>query len=105
MSLTIKSRLIGALAALGVGMGAIGASGWISTAIGNQPPPEGRWTQGTSLDGKGQFSVFVNEPLGQVPTLGAPRPEGYAQAEQLTGDGQGLVGKMAEKVKGALSHE
>jgi len=36
MDLTIKTRLVGSLAALGVGMAAIGASGWISTAIGNQ---------------------------------------------------------------------
>ena len=36
MKLTIKARLVGSLAALGVGMAAIGASGWISTAIGNQ---------------------------------------------------------------------
>jgi len=36
MNLTIKARLVGSLAALGVGMAAIGASGWISTTIGNQ---------------------------------------------------------------------
>jgi methyl-accepting chemotaxis protein len=36
MDLTIKTRLVGSLAALGVGMAAIGASGWISTTIGNQ---------------------------------------------------------------------
>jgi methyl-accepting chemotaxis protein len=35
MNLTIKTRLVGSLAALGVGMAAIGASGWISTKIGN----------------------------------------------------------------------
>jgi methyl-accepting chemotaxis protein len=35
MKLTIKARLVGALAALGVGMLAIGASGWISTSVGN----------------------------------------------------------------------
>ncbi len=36
MKLTIKTRLIASLVALGVAMVAIGASGWISTAIGNQ---------------------------------------------------------------------
>jgi methyl-accepting chemotaxis protein len=35
MNLTIKARLVGSLAALGVGMLAIGASGWISTTVGN----------------------------------------------------------------------
>ena len=36
MKLTIKARLVGALAALGVAMVAIGASGWISTMVGEQ---------------------------------------------------------------------
>jgi methyl-accepting chemotaxis protein len=35
MNLTIKARLVGSLAALGVGMLAIGASGWVSTTVGN----------------------------------------------------------------------
>ncbi|WP_293379444.1 methyl-accepting chemotaxis protein [Phenylobacterium sp.] len=35
MKLTIKARLVGSLAALGLGMIAIGASGWISTTVGN----------------------------------------------------------------------
>jgi methyl-accepting chemotaxis protein len=35
MNLTIKARLVGSLAALGVSMIAIGASGWVSTTVGN----------------------------------------------------------------------
>jgi methyl-accepting chemotaxis protein len=35
MNLTIKARLVGSLAALAVGMIAIGASGWVSTTVGN----------------------------------------------------------------------
>ena len=35
MNLTIKARLVGSLAALGLGMLAIGASGWVSTSVGN----------------------------------------------------------------------
>jgi methyl-accepting chemotaxis protein len=35
MNLSIKARLVGSLAALGVGMIAIGASGWVSTMVGN----------------------------------------------------------------------
>jgi methyl-accepting chemotaxis protein len=34
MNLTIKARLVGSLAGLGVGMLAIGASGWVSTTVG-----------------------------------------------------------------------
>ena len=45
--------------------------------------PEGRWTHGTSLDGKGQFTVFANKPLGGVPVLGPARPDSGAQKEQI----------------------
>lgn len=45
--------------------------------------PTGRWTQGPSLDGRGEFSIFVNKPLGDVPDLGPARPDSGAQAEQI----------------------
>ena len=44
--------------------------------------PTGRWTGGPSLDGRGEFSIFVNKPLGDVPNLGPARPDSGAQAEQ-----------------------
>ncbi|TCP32900.1 manganese catalase family protein [Sphingomonas sp. BK235] len=44
--------------------------------------PEGRWTSGPSIDGRGEFTVFRNEPLGGEPELGAARPDGMAQVEQ-----------------------
>ncbi len=49
--------------------------------------PEGRWTQGPSLDGKGEFSAMFSEPLGGVPQLGPARQGGGAQAEQSMTDG------------------
>ncbi len=45
--------------------------------------PEGRWTSGPSIDGKGEFTVFQNTPLGQEPVLGPARPDSGAQAEQI----------------------
>ena len=45
--------------------------------------PEGRWTSGPSLDGKGEFTVFKNEPMGQEPILGPARADSGAQAEQI----------------------
>lgn len=45
--------------------------------------PEGRWTQGPSVDGKGAFTVFRNEPMGEEPILGPARPDSGAQAEQI----------------------
>lgn len=45
--------------------------------------PEGRWTQGPSLDGQGEFTVFRNEPMGEEPNLGPARPDSGAQKEQM----------------------
>jgi len=45
--------------------------------------PEGRWTEGTSADGKGQFSVFQNKAMGQEPVLGPAPATSGAQAEQI----------------------
>jgi len=47
------------------------------------PPQPGRWTSGPSLDGKGQYSVFQNEPMGQVPSLGPARPDSGAEVQQM----------------------
>ncbi|HEY8612463.1 MAG TPA: hypothetical protein VIL69_14395, partial [Roseomonas sp.] len=44
--------------------------------------PEGRWTNGPSLDGKGQFEAMISKPLGEVPQLAPARPDGGAQVEQ-----------------------
>lgn len=45
--------------------------------------PAGRWTEGASLDGHGQFAPLRSEPLGGEPVLAAPRPDGGAQREQV----------------------
>ncbi len=47
--------------------------------------PEGRWTQGGSLDGKGTFEARRSEPLGEKPVLAPPRPDGGAQTDQTMG--------------------
>lgn len=54
-----------------------------ATAVDGSPPPEGRWTSGVSLDGKGKFSVFQNKPMGEEPVLGPARPDSGAQKEQI----------------------
>ncbi len=50
----------------------------------NVPIPEGRWTQGPSLDGKGQFSALRLTPMGQEPNLSQPRSDGFAQTQQMS---------------------
>lgn len=42
-------------------------------------PADSRFTQGPSLDGKGEFSVFPAVPLGQIPTLAPPPPQAHSK--------------------------
>jgi len=57
---------------------------------------DARFATGSSLDGKGQFSIFPNRPLGQEPQL-APGPKSaYAQKEQQLG----LLDKLKRTVAG-----
>ena len=46
-------------------------------------PPEGRWTSGPSLDGKGTFSSTMSKPLGEEPILGPARPDSGAETQQM----------------------
>jgi len=64
----------------------------------NAPIPQGRWSQGMSLDGKAQFSAGRAMPMGQEPVLAPPRPDGFAQTQQM----QDGAGGLLEKVKNAL---
>lgn len=63
------------------------------------PPPEGRWSSGPAMDGKGEFRAMVNRPLGQEPKL-APAPKGSgAQLDQESG----ALGQAASKVARSAS--
>jgi len=56
---------------------------YFSSSADGSPPPEGRWTQGPSLDGKGEYSIVQNQPMGQEPVLGPARPDSAAQSQQI----------------------
>ena len=56
---------------------------YFGSAADGSPPPSGRWTEGPSLDGKGNFSAVQNRPLGGVPELGPARPDSGAQTQQV----------------------
>ncbi|TGD83140.1 manganese catalase family protein [Hymenobacter wooponensis] len=75
---------------------------FVSTYIGNQTTEGGRWTQGNSIDGKGEFHLKKAAPLGGEPKLAPPVPEGHAQKEQMT-MADTVIGTVADKVKGAIS--
>jgi Mn-containing catalase len=55
----------------------------------------GRFTEGTSLDGKGQFTVMQNKPMGQEPILPTGPKEAHAQSEQMA---TGLLDKVKSAV-------
>ena len=57
---------------------------FVNTFIEGVEPPEGRWSSGPSMDGRGEFSTVLGEPLGEEPMLAEPRPDSGAQAEQFT---------------------
>jgi Mn-containing catalase len=55
---------------------------FVATAV-DGTVPEGRWTEGRSPDGKGEFQVFQHKPMGEVPDLGPAPPTSGAQAQQI----------------------
>ena len=45
--------------------------------------PGGRWSQGPSIDGRGEFAPHRVEPMGEEPVLGPARPDSGDQKEQM----------------------
>jgi Mn-containing catalase len=73
------------------------AYAFVSTRVGDGRDLTGRFTEGRSLDGKGEFHLEPAAALGGEPQL-APAPAGGgAQVEQMAAEG-GLV----NRIKGAL---
>jgi Mn-containing catalase len=60
---------------------------FVNTLTSDVAVPEGRWSAGSSLDGKGTFSAVPAEPLGEEPVLAEPPPDSGAQAEQFAASG------------------
>ena len=56
---------------------------FISTHINGESKARGRWSEGASIDGKGEFSFAKAVPQGQKPSLGGPDPAAFAQKEQM----------------------
>jgi Mn-containing catalase len=61
---------------------------FFSTAIDGIDPPQGRWTSGPSLDGKGEFNTMRLRPMGEEPQLAPPIPQAFAQREEMEGGQQ-----------------
>ncbi|HEX6982505.1 MAG TPA: manganese catalase family protein [Balneolaceae bacterium] len=71
---------------------------FISTNIHKDSKAKGRWSQGKSIDQKGNFTFDDAQPHGQKPHLGKPDPAGFAQKSQMDGSGS-----VIEKVKDKLT--
>jgi Mn-containing catalase len=56
---------------------------FLTFGVNGAPKPEGRFTKGESIDGKGQFSVRKAEPHGQEPKLAPPPKEAFGQIDQM----------------------
>jgi Mn-containing catalase len=75
------------------------AYAFVSTNIERPEAPNARWASGPSIDGKGEFTYVHAQPLGQEPKLAPPDPQGFAQAQQMTG---GLDKGILENIKDTL---
>lgn len=73
---------------------------YVATGVEGAPVPEGRFTQGRSLDGRGEFHLRQAEPLGQEPKLAPPVPEGYAQTEQMQSGISGAIENIKDIISG-----
>lgn len=58
---------------------------FVSTRREPAPDPGEAWTTGMAPDRKGEFRFTPAKPEGGEPMLAPPRPEGFAQIEQLSG--------------------
>jgi Mn-containing catalase len=75
---------------------------FVSTNIRGDGSPVGRWMEGKSLDGKGEFHLVMAEPMGGEPRLAPPDPRGHAQKEQMPVQ-DSVMGMVADKIKGVMS--
>jgi Mn-containing catalase len=71
---------------------------FVSTNIETPPAQDGRWTSGSSIDGKGEFYVKPAEPGMPMPDLGVPDVKGYAQEQQMNVADKGIM----ENIKDTL---
>ena len=70
---------------------------FMATGVDGVEPPQGRWSSGPSIDGKGTFKTERMVPQGQKPNLGKARPKSGAQAEQI-GDHESLLEKAKDVI-------
>lgn len=68
--------------------------GFMTTSVNGMPTPEGRWTSGKSMDGKGEFSV-TEQPGAGKPMRESPDPRTHNDVNKP----QATVGDVLEGLK------
>lgn len=58
---------------------------FMTTGCNGTPVPQGRWSEGRSIDGRGSFTVEQMEPRGEKPHLPDAPPNAAAQKTQIKG--------------------
>ena len=71
---------------------------FISTNIHKNSGAKGRWSSGTSIDGKGKFSFVDGAPHGQKPDLGVADPKAYAQKSQMEKKAKSVIDTVKEEL-------
>lgn len=57
---------------------------FVDTRIGPDAAPlQGRFTEGSAFDGKGEFGIVAAAPVGEKPMLNPPSPDTFPQNEQM----------------------
>src|SRR5690606_12628307 len=59
---------------------------FLSTNINGESQAQGRWSEGASIVGKGEFTYEQAMPEGEKPVLGPANPAAFAQMEQMVKD-------------------
>jgi len=80
---------------------------FFSTSLTDEGAPLARWTQGRSVDGKGEFNWKRATPMGDVPQLSDPDATTHAQTEQMLNrtspdnhDSKSFLEKAADVISG-----
>jgi Mn-containing catalase len=79
------------------------AYAFVTTSINKEDSQstKGRWADGISMDGRGNFTVVPAQPMGGEPMLGIADPETHAQTQQMKdGQGQSLFENVTDRVFG-----
>ena len=76
------------------------AYSFLSTSVNDSTNATGRWTQGTSIDGKGIFQFEKAVPTGGQPVLAPADKSIHAQVEQGAAPDPGFIDKVKDIISG-----